>query len=215
MICIYAFVMPLIMKVDRNSYIPYLLATLPLWMFISNCLSSSTYALMSNAETLKRCMISSSVFPVADVLKNAYSYITGFSAMGLVAILMGLNLSWHIVLVPIYFIPVLLTVMFLCVGISYITPYIQDLRDAITIAMNVLIWVSCVIFPIANISEKAQSYIRLNPLYMLLEPTITLVYLHEIPETYVALKMLSVMVVTFFIGYFLFLIGRRNFVYYL
>ena len=215
MMVIYSIIMPMIMKSDAKSYVPYLLSTLPLWQFIANSLSSSTYSLIANAETLKRCIISSSVFPVADVLKNAYSYFVGFIGMAIFALLFGFDLSWHIFLLPIYLIPVMLTVMCMCVGIAYIAPYIQDIRDAITIAMNVLIWGSAVIYPITAVSEKAQAIIHWNPLYILLEPAINLVHDHQIPSLFVTAKLFGVMFLALSFGYTLYRIGRKNFVYYL
>ena len=192
MMVIYSIIMPMIMKSDAKSYVPYLLSTLPL-----------------------RCIMSSSVFPVADVLKNAYSYFVGFIGMAIFALLFGFDLSWHIFLLPIYLIPVMLTVMCMCVGIAYIAPYIQDIRDAITIAMNVLIWGSAVIYPITAVSEKAQAIIHWNPLYILLEPAINLVHDHQIPSLFVTAKLFGVMFLALSFGYTLYRIGRKNFVYYL
>ncbi len=215
MMCIYTLIMPTIMHSDPRTYATYLLATLPLWTFLSVSLSSSTYSLIANAETLKRCMISSSVFPVADILKNAYSYMVGFIGMAVIALLIGLPLSWHVFLLPLYFIPVLLTVMCLCVGIAYVVPYVQDLKDAIIIAMNMLIWVSAVLYPITMLPAKAQKIMEWNPLYILLEPSITLVYRQQIPDAFVLLKLWIVMCLSLAFGYTLYRIGGRNYVYYL
>lgn len=215
MMCIYTLVMPLIMHSDPRTYATYLLATLPLWTFIASSLSTSTYALLSNAETLKRCMISSSVFPVADVLKNAYSYMVGFVGMAIIALVIGLPLSWHVLLLPLYFIPVLLSVMFLSVGISYIVPYVQDIKDAIAIAMNVLVWLSAVIYPITALPEYAQKLMHYNPLYVLLEPSIALVSGQHFPDVFAMLRLWIVMCLSLAFGYTLYRIGGRNYVYYL
>lgn len=215
MMCIYTLIMPMIMHSDARGYATYVLSTLPVWQFLSVSLTSSTYSLIANAETLKRCMISSSVFPVADVLKNAYSYIVGFAGMVLIALILRLPLSWHILLVPLYFLPVLMAVMCLCVGIAYIVPYVQDLRDAIAIAMNVLIWTSAVIYPITALPEWAQKIMEWNPLYILLEPSVSLIYQQKLPDSLVIIKLCGVMVIALLFGYTFYRIGRRNYVYYL
>jgi ABC-type polysaccharide/polyol phosphate export permease len=207
--------MPLIMHSDPRTYAIYLLATLPLWNFMAVSLSSSTYSLIANAETLKRCMISSSVFPVADVLKNAYSYLVGFVGMAIIALVIGLPLSWHILLLPIYFLPVLLTMMCLCVGLAYIVPYVQDLKDAIAIAMNMLVWASAVVYPITALPGKAQKIMHWNPLYILLEPSIILVYQQQLPDPVALTRLWIVMCLSLVFGYTLYRIGSRNYVYYL
>jgi ABC-type polysaccharide/polyol phosphate export permease len=216
MMSIYMVIMPLIMKSDPQTYAMYLLSTLPLWQFIANSMSSATNALITNAEALKRCMISSSVFPLADVLKNAYSYIIGFFSMAFLGLILGLPISWQVFLVPIYFIPVLVAVACMCIGIAYIVPYVKDLRDAINIAMTMMMWASAVVYPLSTLgSENARNIISWNPLYILLSASVSLVYQHQIPDLLTIAKLLGVMVIALIVGYSFYRIGRKNYVYYL
>jgi ABC-type polysaccharide/polyol phosphate export permease len=216
MMSIYMVIMPLIMKSDPQTYAIYLLSTLPLWQFIANSLSTAINALITNSENLKRCMISSTIFPLAEVLKNAYSYIVGFFGMAFLGLILGLPISWHVFLVPIYFIPVLVVVACMCIGIAYIVPYVQDLRDAITIIMNVMMWASAVVYPLSSLgSENARKIISWNPLYILLSPSVSLVYQHQIPDLFIIAKLLIVMVIALIVGYSLYSFGRKNYVYYL
>src|SRR5579871_5358817 len=78
MVFIYMVVMPMIMKVSVAHYSLYLVVSVPTWAFFSGTLVGASNSILGNGETLKRCMISSTVFPVADVLRNAYTYFISF-----------------------------------------------------------------------------------------------------------------------------------------
>lgn len=212
---VYLIIMPMIMKIDARSYALYLLSTFPLWQFIAVSISSSTNSLIDNAETLKRCIISSSVFPVADIIKNTYSYFVAFIGMALIAMMFGLSFSWHIFLFPIYFIPIMMSVMSLCVGISYITPFVRDLKYAIEMIMSILVWASAILYPITVLPEHIQKIVSWSPIYILFEPIINIIYLQQIPSLLVTTKLLGLMILCITTGYIFYKIGRKNFVYYL
>lgn len=215
MMSIYTLVMPLLLRSNARDYALYLLSTLPMWQFMANSFITASNSLIQYAPTLKRCMISSTIFPLSDVLKNTYSYVVGFTAMVLLGLALGLPISWHVLLWPLYFLPVLVSVISLSIGIAYCAPYVRDIGDAITIAMNMLLWVSAVVYPIDVLPEWARQIVQLNPLYVLLEPVITLVYHHQVPNLFVIVELLVVMCISLAVGYTLYRLGRRNYVYYL
>lgn len=215
MMCIYILIMPLVMKAHAGTYALYILSTLPLWQFMATTFITAPNALLEQADTLKRCMISSSIFPISQTLRHAYTYCIGFTVMLVVAWVAGLHITWHVFLAPVYFLPVLVGAVALSIGIAYIAPYVRDVGDAITILMNVMLWGSAVIYPLSALPEWAAEIIGWNPFYMALDPMVHLVYLHEIPSLLVTAKLLGVMGLGLALGYALYKVGRKNFVYYL
>lgn len=215
MLLVYASVMPLLTRLPARDYSLYIICTLPLWGFIANTLVGASSSLLGQGETLKRCMISSSLFPVADVLRHVYIYAIAFSVMCLGALLFGLPIDWHALLVPLYFIPVLITVMALAIGIAYVAPYIRDIGEVVMVGMNVMMWFSAVPYPVEAMPEDYRGLMLWNPFYNLMHPVITLVYGRAIPDIESVLRLLIIMGISIALSFVLYRVFRRNFVYYL
>ena len=215
MVLVYAMIMPLIAKVRGENYPVYIVVTLPLWGLISSSLIESHSSLLSQAETLKRCMISSTLFPVSDMLRNVYTYFIAFYLMYSVIILFGYSFSWYVLLWPIYFIPVFITLTAIAIGISYASPYVRDIGDVITVIMNMMVWFSAVIYPLSTVPAWVQSIMIWNPFYILMEPLIALAYHHQLPDMFTMVRLFGVMSLALVFGYSIFRICRRNYVYYL
>ncbi|MEI6730601.1 MAG: hypothetical protein WCL30_05015, partial [Pseudomonadota bacterium] len=97
MVLVYTTIMPMIMKSPRSDYALYVVVSLPVWGFFAACLVGSSRSIIDNRETLKRCMISSSVFPIADVIRNSYIFFISFFTIYFMALLVGFaKLDWLI-----------------------------------------------------------------------------------------------------------------------
>lgn len=215
MMAIYALIIPTITGLDPQDFAVHLLATLPVWQFLVSCVTTPSTSLIANADILKRCSISSTVFPIAELLKNTYSYIISFSAMLLFCLAIGLNISWHVVLLPFYMLPAVVSFFALGIGLSYLTPFVHDLKEFVAVAMNILIWCSAVLYPISLLPDDLQFWMGLNPLYIFLEPAVYLISLSAIPPLLVVIKLFVVMIISLMAGFMLYAFGRRRFIYYL
>ena len=215
MAIVYAIIMPLIMHFRVENYPLYIVCTLPLWGFISTALIGANLSLLNQAETLKRCMISTTVFPIADILRHSYTYFVAFLSMYTVIILMGYPFSWHVLLLPLYFIPVMITVAGAAIGIAYAAPYVRDVGEALAVLMAVLAWFSCVVYPFEAIPPVVQNILVWNPFYMLMQPAIDLIYYERFPDVITMVKLFSVMLLSLGTGYSFYRLCRRNYVYYL
>lgn len=215
MLLVFTLVMPILIKFPVKDYALYILCTMPLWNFFSSTLIGAALSLLEQAETLKRCMISSTVFPIADVLKQGYSYCIAFLTMYIAGMLLGLPGSWHVILLPLYLIPIMLTIMAASVGIAFVAPYVRDVADMLLIGMSVLSWFSAVPYPAELLPEHLRVWLEWNPFYILLKPVIILVYEHQIPDLVTMARLFGLMALTVLVSYSLYRACRRNFVYYL
>lgn len=80
-VAIYSVVFSTIMRFPVENYIVYLVSGVVLWGFISSSLITAPNAIISQSDTIKRCMISKTVFPIAEVLRNLYTYVVSFFIM--------------------------------------------------------------------------------------------------------------------------------------
>jgi lipopolysaccharide transport system permease protein len=215
MVIIYATIMPLIMRSSAHDYALYIIVSLPVWGFFSSSFIAASTSILGNGEILKRCMISSTVFPIADVLRCTYTFFISFLTMYTVAIILFSAFNPLIFLLPLYFIPVLMIVGAVAIAIAFIAPYIRDVGEMIVVSMNMLVWATPVIYQITILPKWAQTLMHWNPFYIMLHPIQMIAYEHQLPGFYDVLHLLGLTVVAILLGTTIFRMCRRNYVYYL
>lgn len=217
MVMVYTTIMPMIMRVGAGVNYPlYIVVTLPLWAFFSTALIQSGNSILTNGETLKRCMISSTVFPVADLLRVVYTLSISFATMYSVAWLFGYTqLTWHLLLIPLYFIPVLLIMQAACITIAFVAPYIRDVSELVVMGMTITFWLTPVVYMPSNLPPHAMEIMQWNPFYIMMHPLVSLAYQHEVPDVTSVVHLLGLLVVAIVAGFSIFRLCRRNYVYYL
>ena len=215
MVLIYSVVMPLIMRFPIEHYLLYIVVSLPLWTFIASSMTTASVAILNQAETLKRCMISTTVFPVADVLKNVYTYLLSFLTMYTVASFFAGPFHGHVLLLPLFFLPVLVTVMALSITIAFIAPYVRDIGEVVFVLMNVFIWLTPVFYSPEVVPEDVRALLRFNPLYLLMRPVQEVAYYNRMPQLGEGIAQCGVALAAVMLGYIVYRKTRRNYVYYL
>lgn len=215
-VTIFAIIMPIIRSTPHESdYVLFLVSTFPLWSFIIGSLLKSTSTLIVEAETIKRCLVSTTVFPLSAVLQQFYSFLVSFGVM--VALWAVMSGSWHasVLLVPIYLVPVLIAVGAIAVALAFLTPYIHDIPECVQTAASVLFWLTPVVYPITSVPAHARNWYVLNPIYLLMRPITELTYAGRLPGVADTGGCLVVMAIAVAIGYAVHRRCGRNFVYYL
>jgi len=215
-VTIFAIIMPIIRSTPHEiDYVLFLVSTFPLWSFIIGSLLRSTTTLIVEAETIKRSLVSTTVFPLSAVLQQFYSFLISFTVM--VAMWAALSGSWHatVLLVPIYLVPVLIAVGAIAVALAFLTPYVHDIPECVQTAASVLFWLTPVVYPMSSVPDRARGWYSLNPIYLLMRPISELTYAGRLPSLSDTAACLAVAAVAVVIGYAVHRRCGRNFVYYL
>lgn len=217
MVIVYTTIMPLIMRVSAVSNYPlYIIVALPLWTFFSATLTGASQSILANGETLKRCMISSTVFPVADVLRAAYTYCISFGTMYGVACLFGYaTLSPYLLLLPLVLVPVLIILQAAAIGVAFIAPYVRDIGELIVMGMTISFWLTPVVYTPSHLPAQAMKLMEWNPFYIMMHPVQMIAYEHALPDMFSILRLLALMFIAIVAGFAIFRTCRRNYVYYL
>ena len=216
MVIVYTTMMPMILKTPISGYTLYVIVSLPVWAFFQVCILGASGSILGNSETLKRCIVSSSLFPIADVLRSGYTFYISFGTIYLLALVMGIEkLDALILLLPLYFIPILIIMGSVAIAIAFIAPYIRDISELATVCMTMLFWLTPVVYQITMLPPEAQMWMKFNPFYIMLHPVQMLVYEHKIPGWEEVNYLVALAAFSLIIGFSIFKLCRRNYVYYL
>lgn len=216
MALIYSIVMPMIVRSPTTNYVLYVLVSIPVWTFFSSSLIGASNSILANGETLKRCIVSSSVFPIADVLRTSYTFFIAFTTIYVAALVCRIaHPDWHVLLVPVFFIPVMVIIGSMAISLAFTAPYIRDIGDLVNVSMNMLFWFTPVVYQMDMLPDYAKSYMHLNPFFIMLHPIQMLAYGNTLPGWEAIRDLLILMIIAIFIGFNIFRVCRRNYVYYL
>jgi len=157
------------LRIQMENYAFFFLSALFPWNWFSASVIISTGTLIGNVNLLKRIRFPRHFLILAVVLAQLVNFI--FALPILVA------LSWYYANGPsinwILSIPILVIIQFgvitgICLIISMVNAYFRDMEYIVGIAINLLFWITPIIFPLNAIPEKYRSYLILNPLTYLI-----------------------------------------------
>lgn len=215
-VIVYAVVFSTIMRFPVENYLVYLISGVLLWGFISSSLISSANSLIVQHDIIKRCMISKTVFPIAEVLRSLYTYVVSFLVMYILILLFtNHNIGIAIALFPLYLGAVVITLSSLSVALAFLTPYVRDVVDCINIALNISFWLTPIVYPIEMVPESKRFLFEFNPFYILTRPIVTIIYNNHIPTMYHTITLIALVLVSIVVSYMIYRLCRRDYVYYL
>jgi len=117
--------------------------------------------------------------------------------------------------VPLFFIPILMTIGALSIAIAFIAPYVRDIGEFVHVSMNMLFWLTPVLYLSDILPAWAQHVVQWNPFFIMLHPIQMLAYANVMPGAADIMKLFALTLVSITIGFSVYRICRRNYVYYL
>jgi len=187
--------------------IPYSLFSysgLLLWTYFQNALTNSGNSLVNNAQLLSKVYIPRIFIPTAPCLAGIVDY-------GIAMIILALMMAYYryiptatLILLPIV---VLLSVL-LAAGMGYwlssICVKYRDVKFALPFFVQILMFVSPVIYPTTILSKNMQWLLSLNPLTGLINAH-RAVLLGHVPVDYIGLVTSAILTIVIFISGVLYL----------
>jgi len=157
------------MRVQMENYTFFLLAALFPWNWFSASTTLSAVTLISNVSLLKRIRFPRHYLVIATVLAQFVNLL--FSLPIILALAYycaeGPSLAW------LWAVPILIIIQFfvtlgICLAISMVNAYFRDMEYIIGVAVNMLFWMTPIVYPLKMIPKEYEIYLILNPLTYLM-----------------------------------------------
>lgn len=153
----------------------FYLGGLVCWNYFADCLNKTSNTFITNAGIFGKVYFPRLAVPVSIVISSMLSFsiqLVLFAAVYFYYWQSGSNvhLSTYILLLPI--LVLIMAGLGLGVGIiiSSLTTKYRDLRFLVSFGVQLLMYISCVIYPLQNItSENYRTAIQLNPMSIIIE----------------------------------------------
>ncbi len=157
-----------IMAATIPHFAIFLLSVLLPWTFFSQSLSYAAESIVGNGDLIKKVRVAKLVFPVAAVVSNMINFLLSLIPLVLIVIAMRhpFHLTWFYLPVP------LLALTLFTLGATFFfaaaNVYYRDVAHILQVLLNVLFYVTPIIYSIDLIPAKDRWLLKLNPLqYML------------------------------------------------
>jgi lipopolysaccharide transport system permease protein len=164
------------MRFPMENYLIFLLVALFPWQWFSNTLSCSANIYLTNASLIKKVIFPRSLLPITTASNHLIHF--------LIALLVSIPLlafygyyprpSW-ILGIPLLILIQAGTTVGLSMLIAVLNVFFRDLEHMVTILVQLLFWMTPIIYPASLIPEKYRVFFWLNPMYPVIPAWRTLV----------------------------------------
>ncbi len=159
-----AVVFSTVMPINIPHYAIFLLSVLLPWTFFAQSLSYAAESIVGNGDLIKKVAVTKAVFPLAAVVSNMINLLLSMIPLVLIVLVMRHPFYWTWVFLPV---PLLaLTIFTLGATFFFATAnvYYRDVAHIIQVLLNVLFYLTPIIYAIDAIPHKYQWLFKLNPL---------------------------------------------------
>lgn len=146
----------------------YFSALLP-WIYFSSTLNTGGMSLVANSNLLTKIYFPRIILPAAAALGGLLDLAIGSVLLAALILYYHLPLTWHLLLWPVLVVPLVLLAFGISAFIAALNVKYRDIKYAIPFAIQLLLFVTPIIYPASIIPERFRWVLAVNPLSGLIE----------------------------------------------
>ncbi len=208
------FVFSTLMAASLPRYGVFIICALLPWTFFSQSLSYAAESIVGNADLIKKVRVAKLVFPVAAVVSNMINFLLSLLPLALIVLVMGHPFYWTWLYLPV---PLLALTIF-TLGATFFfaaaNVYYRDVSHILQILLQVLFYLTPIIYSPALLPEKYRLLLKLNPMSYMINGFRLGVYYGQLPTFESVLASFFCAFVVLYIGFTLFQKHQNDFVFY-
>ncbi len=203
-----------IMAANIPHFAIFLLSVLLPWTFFSQSLSYAAESIVGNGDLIKKVRVAKLVFPVAAVVSNMINFLLSMIPLVLIVIAMHHPFYWTWLYLPIPLAALTIFTLGATFFFAAANVYYRDVAHILQVLLNILFYVTPIIYSIDFIPAPDRWMLKLNPLQYLLNGFRLSVYYGQLPR---ATSILACFVCAFGMlafGFWIFRKHQDEFVFY-
>ena len=188
------------MPSDGIPYPVFSYSALVPWAYFTGALSSAGNCLIGNSNLLTKVYFPRVAIPVGSVLAGLVDFFIASIVLGGVMVYFQIPFSWKLIFWPILVIPLMLLALGLGMLLASLNVKYRDIKYTIPFGIQLLLFVTPIIYPISIVPEKYRIFILLNPLTGIID-TFRCIVIQNKPVDFSALGIsISVIIILLLIG---------------
>lgn len=146
------------------SYAAWFITGFVVWQFFSNGLTYGGRCLVDNAALIDKAYFPRHVLPISAAISGLVDFLVGSVCMAIVIVFMGGSFSEQVLLAIPYFFLCLVMVLGLSLILSCLNAIFRDIGILIPVVVQIWMFASPVIYPLAAVPERLRWLFELNPM---------------------------------------------------
>jgi len=204
-----------IFRFNVDNYPVYVLAGLLFWNFFSQSIVASMNSLRGNGGLIQKLPVPKSVFPLAVVISGVINLCTALLPLLALLVVTGHPLRPAMLFLPVSIAIAALFTLGAGLLLAPFAVFFHDIVELIGVILQIVLFLTPVMYPMAIVPEKWHWIIRFNPVRSILEVFRDPIYYGKIPPAS-HLTVAALLAVTLFaIGAFVFSRTSRRITLYL
>jgi ABC-type polysaccharide/polyol phosphate export permease len=174
------------------------------WLFFNEALTSITDSVVRNAHFIKKTVFPSEVLAVVHLSSSLVPHAV-FTIL-LAAMLAYYHVAFHFfMLLTLYFV-VCTCVLVIGLGwlLSAMQVFYRDISHGLGIGLNLLFWVTPIVWSPDNLPEQYRPLLAYNPLYYIIQGYRSVLISHQLPELGQTLFFWTIALLLFLAGAYVF-----------
>jgi ABC-type polysaccharide/polyol phosphate export permease len=203
-----------VMKMNIKHYAIFLLTVLLPWTFLSQSLAYAVESIVGNGDLIKKVAVPKLVFPVAVVISNLINLLLSIIPLAVIVLAVGQPFYWTWIYLPVPLI--ILTIFTLGATFLFATAnvYYRDVAHIIQILLQVLFYLTPIIYSVDMVPAQFRWVFRLNPLVYVFNGFRLAVYWGQLPRLQSFGASLVCALLALVIGFAVFRKHQSQFVFY-
>jgi lipopolysaccharide transport system permease protein len=167
---VFYFALQVIMRSNVENYVVFLTIGLFAWQWYANFLMGACGVFLANGSLIKKSVFPRFVLPIALNLQDTFHYVMSVPVTLGFLYAYGLPIGWNIVIGMILIIPAQFFLLLgLGMAIASCNLFFRDMERILGIVLNMMFYLSPVIYPIDRVPEPYSKFMHLNPMTPLIE----------------------------------------------
>jgi lipopolysaccharide transport system permease protein len=147
-----------------TSFPLFLFCSILPWLFFQDTLQRSSTVIIDNANLITKTIFPTEILPLTILLAGLVNHVIGFAILLVIIIYVLGKVSIFILLVPVYFLLLMLFTLGLAWFISSLNVFVRDTSQILSVILTFWFWLTP-IFYMGNRMPKEYSFlVRWNPL---------------------------------------------------
>ena len=147
----------------------------------AECVNAAPSKIIENSNFVKRVVFPLEILSAVTLTSAIFHAFTSLIALGIFEFLSLGHLPWTFVLIPMCWLPLLLSCLSLGWLFSAAGVYFRDISQLTVPLVNMMMFLSAVFYPISALPENWQWILRLNPVAITIEQTRRVAIQGELP----------------------------------
>jgi lipopolysaccharide transport system permease protein len=152
------------MPSDGAPYPLFAYAALVPWFFFSNSVNSGTMSLITYRNIVTKTYFPREIVPLAQVCSRLVDFAAASTLYALLMIFYGVGLGRWSVLVPVFFVLLLMFTLGVTLLTSATNVFYRDVNPVVQIGLQLWLYITPVAYPLSAVPDEYRWMFLLNPL---------------------------------------------------